>query len=97
MLCYKILLNITACNILIIILIIFSVGTQNPTPPTVFYIQASDRVHCEKETGAYYQLFRFTYKLVYIYIYFEVVYFAKKNMHFSKNSLKFIIHFFKKR
>ena len=35
-------------------------GTQKPTPPTVFNLQASDRVHCEEETGAYYQLSRLT-------------------------------------
>ena len=29
--------------------------TQKPTPPTVFNLQASDWVHCEEETGAYYQ------------------------------------------
>ena len=39
-------------------------GTQKPTPPTVFNLQALDWVHCEEETGAYYQLSRFTYKLV---------------------------------
>ena len=39
-------------------------STQKPTPPTVFNLQASDWVHYEEETGAYYQLSRFTYKLV---------------------------------
>ena len=39
-------------------------GTQKPTPPTVFNLQASDWVHCEEEAGSYYQLSRFTYKLV---------------------------------
>ena len=39
-------------------------GTQKGTPPTIFNPQASDCVHCEEETGAYYQLHRFTYKLV---------------------------------
>ena len=39
-------------------------GTQKPTPPTVVNLQALDWVHCEEETGAYYQLSRFTYKLV---------------------------------
>ena len=28
-------------------------GTQKPTPPTVFNLQASDWVHCEEETGAH--------------------------------------------
>ena len=41
----------------------FSV-TQKPTPQTVFNLQASDWVHCEEETGAYYQLSHFTYKLI---------------------------------
>ena len=39
-------------------------GTHKSTPPTVFNLQASHRVHCEEETGAYYQLSRFTCKLV---------------------------------
>ena len=39
-------------------------GIQNPLQPTVFNLQASDCVHCEEETGAYYQLYRHTYKLV---------------------------------
>ena len=39
-------------------------GTQKPTPHTVFNQQASDWVHCEEETGTYYQLSRLTYKLV---------------------------------
>ena len=67
-----------------------------PTPPTVFNLQASDWVHCEKETGACYQLSQFTYKLV-KKIFFKVFYFAEKNMPFSKNFLKFIIHFFFKK
>ena len=39
-------------------------GTQKPTPPTVFNLQASDWIHWEEETGVYYQLSQFTYKLV---------------------------------
>ena len=31
-------------------------GTQTASPPTVFNLQASNWVHCEEETGAYYQL-----------------------------------------
>ena len=50
--------------------------TSKPTPPTVFNLQASDWVHCEEETGVYYQLSRHSGKLV-IFI-FKVVYFAKK-------------------
>ena len=38
--------------------------TSEPTPPTVFNLQALDWVHCEEETGAYYQLSRNTYKSV---------------------------------
>ena len=61
-------------------------GTQKPTPPTVFNLQASDWVHCEEETGAYYQLSRFTYKLVsFNFFIFEVAYFAtKKHVNFKK-------------
>ena len=35
--------------------------TQNPN------LQASDWVHCEEETGTYYQLYRHTYKLVILF------------------------------
>ena len=35
--------------------VMFPVASK-PTPPTVFNLQASDWVHCEEETGAYYQL-----------------------------------------
>ena len=35
-------------------------GTQKPSPPTVFNLQASDWVHCEEETDAYHQLSQFT-------------------------------------
>ena len=52
-------------------------GTQKPTPPTVLNLQASDWVHCEEETGAYYQLSRFTYKLVsFQFFYFKDASFA---------------------
>ena len=53
-------------------------GTQKPTPPTVFNLQASDWVHREEETGVYYQLSWFTYKLAIFVLIFKVVYFAKK-------------------
>ena len=60
-----------------------------------FNLQASDWVHCEEETGAYYQLYRHTYKLVFFFLEIsKVYYFAPKNTRISKNSLKFIIHFF---
>ena len=60
--------------------------TQNPTPPTVFNQQASEWVHCEEETGTYYQLSRFTYKLIIVFFYlFKVVNFARdKKPHFLK-------------
>ena len=54
--------------------------TSKTTPPTVFNLQASDWVHCEEETGVCTELSQNTYKLVSI----------------SKNSIKFIIHFFQK-
>ena len=60
----------------------------------VFNQQASDWVHCEEETGAYYQLARNTYKLVNFFKQIFNVYFASKNTRFSKNSIKFIIQFF---
>ena len=39
---------------------------------------------CEEETGAYYQLSRFTNKLGSFLIYFKVAYFAQKNTQFQK-------------
>ena len=39
-------------------------GTQKPTPPTVFNLQALDWVHCEDLTGAHAGISRHTYKLV---------------------------------
>ena len=57
-------------------------GTQKPIPPTVFNLLASDWVHCEEETGAYYQLSRFTYKLVKKKL--SCLYFAKKIRAFQK-------------
>ena len=71
-------------------------GTQKPTPPTVFNLQALDWVHCEEETGAYwYQLSRITSKLASFFFFInKVAYFAPKNMQFSKNSIKFIITLF---
>ena len=67
--------------------------TQKPTPSGVF--QASDWIHCEEKTGAYYQLSHLTYKLIiFKKNIFKVAYFAKKNTSFSKNSQKFIIRLF---
>ena len=60
-------------------------GTQKPTPPTVFNLQASDWVNCEEETDAFYQLSRFTYKLYFLFLrIFKVVYFAQKICVFQK-------------
>ena len=53
-------------------------GTQKPTPPTFFNLQASDWVHCEEETGVYYQLSRFTYRLVLFFLQIFNGYFAQK-------------------
>ena len=72
-------------------------GIQQPTPLTVFNLQALDWVQCEEETGAYYQLSRLTYKLVsFNFFIFKVASFAHKNMLISKNFIKFIIHLKKK-
>ena len=43
--------------------------TQKPTPPIVFNLQASNWVHREEDTGPYYQLSQFTYKLLIFYLY----------------------------
>ena len=73
-------------------------STQKPTPPTVFNLQALDWVHCEEETGAYYQLSRLTYKLIiYIFLLFTVAYFAKKYMIFKKLPKIYNLIFFSKR
>ena len=42
-------------------------STQKPPPPTVFNLQASDWVHCEGKTCAYYQLSRLTYEVVFFF------------------------------
>ena len=44
--------------------------TQKPTPPTVFNLKASDWVHCEEETGVYYQLSQFINKLLIFFFFF---------------------------
>ena len=71
--------------------------TQKPTPPTVFNLQASDLVHCEEETGAYYQLSQFTYKLAIVFKKFFKVYFAKKYAFFKKCPKIYYSFFFSKR
>ena len=70
-------------------------GTSKPTPPTVFNLQASDLVHCEEETGAYYQLSWNTFKFViFFYKLLKLFILQKKNAYISKNSIKFIIDIF---
>ena len=59
--------------------------TSKPAPPTVFNLQALDWVHCAEEAGAYDQLSRHTYKLVFFFPQiFKVVYLKKKYIHFKK-------------
>ena len=54
-------------------------GIQIPLQPTVFNLLASDWVHCEEETCAYYQLSRHTYKLLIFFLQIsKVSYFAPK-------------------
>ena len=74
-------------------------GTQKPTPPPVFNTQASDWVHCEEETGAYYQLSRITSKFVKKKknLLLKLLFLPPQNTWFSKNCIKFINFFFKKR
>ena len=56
-------------------------ATKKPTPPTVFNIQALDWVHCEEETGAYYQLSRNTYKFVIFFLTnFEMLFILPKKI-----------------
>ena len=55
-------------------------GTQEPTPATVFNLQASDCVHCEEETGAYYQLSRFTYKFFIRFFFLLKLFILRKKM-----------------
>ena len=70
-------------------------STQEPTPPTVFNLQASDWVYCEEETSAYYQLSRITSKFLrFFFIIIKVAFFAPKNTLFSKYSIEFIITYF---
>ena len=73
-------------------------GIQNLLQPTVFNQQASDWVHCEEETGAYYQLSRHAYKFVlFFYKFLKFLILPLKNIRISKNSQKFIINFFSQR
>ena len=55
-------------------------GTQKPTPPTVFNLQALDSVHCEEETGAHAGISQHIYKFDFFFLLiFKVIYFALKN------------------
>ena len=45
-------------------------GTQKPTSPTVFNQKASDWVHYEEKTGAYYQLSQNSCKLLIFFTHF---------------------------
>ena len=72
-------------------------GTQKPTPPTVFNLQASDWVHCEEETGVHAGISLHTYKLVNKITNFESYLFCPKKKLISKNSVKFIVNFFSQR
>ena len=69
-------------------------GTQRTTPPTVFNQQASDWVHCEEETGAYYQLSRFTYRLLKKLTVLKLFILPKKISAFQK--ITYIFFFFQK-
>ena len=66
--------------------------------PTIFNLQALDWTHCEEEIGAYYQLYRHTHKFVFFFFYNFLMFLIlpPKNTQISKNSLKFIIHFYTK-
>ena len=67
--------------------------TSKPTPPTVFNLQVSDWVHCEEETGVYTQLSRNTYKFIFKKKKKFKFILPTKNTCFSKNYIKFIIHY----
>ena len=67
--------------------------TSKPTPPTVFNLQALNWVHCGKK-----QVHITNYLGIPInwYKFLKSIIFAQKNVRTSKNSIKFIIHFFQK-
>ena len=68
--------------------------TQKPTPPTVFNLQASDWIHCEEETGAYYQLCQFNYKLFFYFFLFLKLFILWKKCVFHKKIPKIYYSFF---
>ena len=70
-------------------------GTQKASNPRVFNLQASDWLHCEEETGAYYSIYYGTSKLVsFFFLILKLLILAKKKSWFSKNSIKFFVQFF---
>ena len=72
--------------------------TQKPIPPRVFNLQASDWVHCEEETGAYYQLSRLTYKLIiFVKKILKLLILPQKIVTFQKIPQNLLLIFFSKR
>ena len=70
-------------------------GTQKPTPPIVFNLQASDWVHFkEKQVHIQESLWQ-NYKSYFLfYKFLKLFILPEKNTRISKNSIKFIIIFF---
>ena len=57
-------------------------GTQKPSPPTVFNLQASDWVHCDEETGAFPHQVRFLYKLlIFVFNFLKLLIFKVVKIH----------------
>ena len=72
--------------------------TSKPTPRTIFNLQASDWVHCEEETGVYYQLSWHSYKLVIFFLQFlKLFILPKKIILFIKFHKIYYSCFFSKR
>ena len=70
---------------------------QKSLQPTDFNLQASYWVHCEEETGAYYQLYRHTYKLViFFFLISKVLSFCPQKLADFKQFPKFFFFFFYK-
>ena len=74
--------------------------TSKPTltsKPTIFNLHASDQVHCEEKTGAYYQLSQNTYKLgKKNYKFFKLFILTKEISSFQKNPNILLLFFFQK-
>ena len=75
----------------------FQVNSK-PTPLTVFNLQELDWIHCEEETGAYYQLSRFIYKLVIVFQKkkFKWLILRKKYLLLKKNHTIYYSFFFQR-